>query len=109
MSMDEFIEEVTYLDKASIPIIKATCKKEYDFKNIDISFQDEQHKGVDSVSLIKQYLEVYPELNNLMLVLKKFIYETKLFSPYSGGLSSYGLFLMAVALIQYEELINENP
>ncbi len=56
MSMDEFIEEVTYLDTASIPIIKATCKKEYDFKNIDISIQDEQHKGDDSVSLIKQYL-----------------------------------------------------
>lgn len=39
-----------------------------------------------------------------MLVLKKFIYETKLFSPYCGGLSSYGLFLMSVAFIQQEEL-----
>jgi hypothetical protein len=27
MDMNEFIEEVTFLDKASIPIIKATCKK----------------------------------------------------------------------------------
>lgn len=60
MCMEEFIEEVTYLDKASIPIIKATCRKEYDFKNIDISFQDEQHKGIDSVQLIKDYLARYP-------------------------------------------------
>jgi DNA polymerase sigma len=43
-----------------------------------------------------------------MLVLKKFIYETKLFSPYSGGLSSYGLFLMAVALIQNEEFASQS-
>ena len=56
-----------------------------------------------SVELIKSYLVVYPELNDLVLVLKMFIYESKLFAPYLGGLSSYGLFLMIVAFVQMEE------
>ena len=32
-----------------------------------------------------------------------FIYESSLFAPYIGGLSSYGIFLMIVAFIQMEE------
>jgi DNA polymerase sigma len=98
--MKNFIMEVNYLEKATIPIIKATCNAELDFKSIDISYQDEQHNGLKSVELIKNYLQVYPEAENLVLVLKKFIYESKLFAPYHGGLSSYALFLMIIAFIQ---------
>lgn len=36
--------------------------------------------------------------------MKKFIYESKLFAPYHGGLSSYALFLMIIAFIQNEEM-----
>lgn len=35
-------------------------------------------------------------------MLKKFIYCTNIYDPYSGGLSSYGLILMIVAYLQNE-------
>lgn len=48
------------------------------------------------------YLEVYPQLESLIFVLKKFIYLSNLSAPYLGGISSYGLILMIVAYIQQE-------
>lgn len=38
----------------------------------------------------------------LIFILKKFIYASNLFSPYTGGISSYGLILMIVAYLQNE-------
>jgi DNA polymerase sigma len=74
----------------------------YKFKTVDISFRDDMHNGLESVEVNKKYLEMYPELNNLLLVLKKFIYQCNVFGPYSGGLSSYGLFLMILGYLQNE-------
>ncbi len=47
-------------------------------------------------------------MESLIFVLKKFIYASNLFAPYSGGLSSYGLILMIVAFIQNEQKRLEN-
>lgn len=47
------------------------------------------------------YLDYYPQLQHLIFILKKFIYTSKLFGPYKGGLSSYGLILMIIAYIQH--------
>lgn len=57
---------------------------------------------MNSVELIQKYLSVYPQLRPLVFVLKKFIYSTNIYDPYSGGLSSYGLILMIVAYLQNE-------
>jgi non-canonical poly(A) RNA polymerase PAPD5/7 len=62
------------------------------------------------VALIKEYLDIYPQLRSLTFILKKFIYCARLFDPYSGGISSYGLILMIVAFIQNmnrEKKLNE--
>ena len=48
------------------------------------------------------YVEIYPQLESLIFVLKKFIYLSNLSAPYLGGISSYGLILMIVAYIQQE-------
>lgn len=47
-------------------------------------------------------MSIYPQLKSLTFILKKFIYTARLFDPYSGGISSYGLILMIVAYIQNE-------
>ena len=52
------------------------------------------------MELIQQYLGIYPQLRPLTFILKKFIYSARLFDPYSGGISSYGLILMIVAYLQ---------
>ena len=58
--MNKLIGETTFLDKASVPIIKAVCTGEYRYKSVDISFQHEYHNGLQSVELIKSYLKIYP-------------------------------------------------
>ena len=47
-------------------------------------------------------IEIYPQLESLIFVLKKFIYLSNLSAPYLGGISSYGLILMIVAYIEQE-------
>lgn len=47
-------------------------------------------------------LDYYKELRPLAFVLKTFIYSSNLYDTYQGGLSSYGLILMIVALLQGE-------
>jgi hypothetical protein len=44
-----------YLDKASVPIIKAECTEKYHSKHIDITFQNDFHNGLESVRLINYY------------------------------------------------------
>ena len=98
--MKEEIENIKFIKTASVPILKIQCTEQYIEKKIDITYQDEKHNGLQSVVLIQQYLEIYPQLRSLTFILKKFIYSARLFDPYSGGISSYGLILMIVAYIQ---------
>ena len=48
------------------------------------------------------FIAIYPQLESLIFVLKKFIYLSNLSAPYLGGISSYGLILMIVAFIEQE-------
>lgn len=89
-----------FIKTAAVPIIKIQSTKKYDGKKIDITFKDDKHNGLVSVELIKNYLSIYSQLRPLVFVLKKFIYCTNIYDPYSGGLSSYGLILMIVAFLQ---------
>jgi DNA polymerase sigma len=45
---------------------------------------------------------LYPPLESLTFILKKFIYVSGLSAPYKGGISSYALVLMIVAYMQNE-------
>lgn len=89
-----------FIRTASVPIIKVQCTKKYEEKKIDITYQDKNHNGLESVKLINEYLDIYPQLRSLIFVLKKFMYSVNIYDPYTGGLSSYGLILMIVAFMQ---------
>lgn len=99
-TMIDEVETVKFIKTASVPLVKIQCSKKYNSKKIDITYKDENHNGLDSVELILKYLGIYPQLRPLVFVLKKFIYSTNIYDPYSGGLSSYGLILMIVAYLQ---------
>lgn len=49
---------------------------------------------------LPSYIDLYPPLESLTFILKKFIYLSGLSAPYKGGISSYALVLMIVAFIQ---------
>lgn len=62
----------------------------------------ENHFGLKTVDLVKEYLNTYKVLKPIILALKTLLKNGNLNDPYKGGLSSYGLILMVVSFIQSE-------
>lgn len=88
---------IKVLDKASVPIVKLTDAKT-DTK-IDISFN--MNNGVKSANLIKDFMQMYPVLPKLVLVLKQFLLQRDLNEVFMGGISSYSLILLTISFLQH--------
>lgn len=123
-----WITRVTYIEQASVPIVKLQCSpialmnsagkkfpknpkyaSIYDERfsiPIDITHMTDIHNGVKCVNLVKEYLLDCWFIEPLILVLKQMLKVNSLNDPYKGGLSSYGLLLMIVAFIQYRKFNN---
>ncbi|XP_022176531.1 non-canonical poly(A) RNA polymerase PAPD5-like isoform X1 [Myzus persicae] len=89
-------ENIQVLDKASVPIVKMTDKAT-DVR-VDISFN--MNNGVKSAEMIKHYMDVFPMLPKLVLVLKQFLAQRDMNEVFYGGISSYSLILMVVSFLQ---------
>lgn len=76
------IEETKYIPTATMPVLKVKCSKNYLYKRIDISLQEQKHYGLLSVQLVKDYLLAYEPLKPLTLVLKHFLYCSNLSDTY---------------------------
>ena len=94
-------DNIKVLDKASVPIIKVTETKT-DLR-IDISFN--MINGVKSAALIKEYLNEYPCLRYLAMVLKQFLLQRDLNEVWTGGIGSYSLILMIVSFLQVNKIM----
>ena len=57
------------------------------------------HMGIKCCHFITEKLQEYPALDQLVLVLKKFLALRNLNSPFLGGLNSYGLIILLVAFM----------
>lgn len=79
-----------------MPIIKVT-ETRTDLR-LDISFN--MVNGVKSAALIKEYLNEYPCLRYLAMVLKQFLLQRDLNEVWTGGIGSYSLILMIVSFLQ---------
>lgn len=101
----DLIKETKYIKTATVPVIKITAVEKYLSRKIDITlreFKDSKHNGEACVELIRDYIKTYKVFKPLILVLKQLIYNAKLYDPYQGGISSYGLILMLVTYLQYK-------
>ena len=103
-----FVENIKYLNKAKVPIIKIKTTKEYNNTMIDITLKTKEHFGLKCVKLIKYYLGKYESLEPLLFPLKTILKVGELNDPYNGGLSSYALILMIVNFLEYQKQINKN-
>jgi non-canonical poly(A) RNA polymerase PAPD5/7 len=68
--------------------------------HIDITFQSKSHMGLKCSEMIKSFMEVEQLLRPLVLVLKMLVDIYEISDPYKGGLSSYAITLMVIALLQ---------
>lgn len=70
------------------------------------------HLGIQSSILVQQYMQTYPNLKEVSIVLKKFLANVDLNTPYFGGISSYSLVLLLVAYMNYfkiKDALNMTP
>ncbi|XP_041377060.1 terminal nucleotidyltransferase 4B-like [Gigantopelta aegis] len=89
---------IKVLDKASVPIVKMTDLATE--VKVDISFNMVNNNGVASAELIQDYLQKYPNLQYLVLVLKQFLLQRDLNEVFTGGISSYSLTLLTISFLQ---------
>jgi hypothetical protein len=68
--------------------------------SLDISFEGGHHTGLHANRLVGTLLEETPAIRPIVLVLKEYMKERGLMESYSGGLSSYALFLMVARFLQ---------
>jgi len=71
--------------------------------NIDITQMTDHHNGLECVGVVQDYLKENEIIEPIMFVLKQLLKASNLNNPYSGGLSSYALFLMVVSFLQSHE------
>ncbi|MES1904800.1 MAG: Non-canonical poly(A) RNA polymerase papd5 [Paramarteilia canceri] len=90
---------ILILDKAAVPIIKFRSVH-YDLR-VDITFNTKN--GTKASAYIKNALNVNPVLKQLIMILKQFLLQRDANEVYHGGISSYSLILMAIALMKKYE------
>jgi non-canonical poly(A) RNA polymerase PAPD5/7 len=103
-----FVENIKYLNKAKVPIIKIKTTKEYNNTLVDITLQTKEHFGLKCVNLIKGFLNEYESLEPLLFPLKTILKVGELNDPYNGGLSSYALILMIVNFFEFRKKMNKS-
>lgn len=103
-----FVENIKYLNKAKVPIIKIKTTKEFNNTMVDITLQTKEHFGLKCVNLIKGFLKEYESLEPLLFSLKTILKIGELNDPYNGGLSSYALILMIVNFFEYQKKLNKD-
>lgn len=110
---------------ASVPIIKLECnilksldsettasiRQSYAFNfeeiftiKFDITFAQmnplKEHPTLKEVEFIKETAVIFPQLKQLLFVLKRYLKIQKLNSCFHGGLSSFSLFFLLIAFIK---------
>lgn len=84
------------VEKTAVPIIKFVDKKTQ--VNVDIIFN--RHSGLASAEVTCRFVQMYPYLPKLVMVLKQFLVQRSLNEVFKGGISSYSLILMVVSFLQ---------
>ena len=122
-----YIKNILPISSASVPVIKLACdlSKEPSFlneinsliKNNDIDYNDisklffditffETENELEKIpsELMLDYIKdctlLYPQIFDIVYIMKRFLFNTKLNKSYQGGISSYSLFLMTLAFIK---------
>ncbi|OMJ71660.1 hypothetical protein SteCoe_30056 [Stentor coeruleus] len=81
---------------AKVPILKMKDRKTGIY--LDISFNLDN--GLQGISVVKEYLEKYPEAKYIVCVVKYFLKQRGLNDTYSGGVGSFLLFCLVISSIQ---------
>ncbi|XP_038899128.1 terminal nucleotidyltransferase 4B [Benincasa hispida] len=96
LSQKGIAKKIQVIGKARVPIIKFVEK--LSGISFDISF--DVQNGPKAADFIKGAISKWPPLRPLCLILKVFLQQRELNEVYSGGLGSYALLTMLMAMLQ---------
>ncbi|GAB5369832.1 hypothetical protein AAMO2058_001440200, partial [Amorphochlora amoebiformis] len=99
-----WVHSVKALLATKMPILKVTAVMDGTRIPIDVTFDSPSHRGLSTRAFVRGLCSEYRELAPLTLVLKQFLVTKGLNDPYKGGLTSYGLVLMVVSVLQRDRL-----
>lgn len=98
------MRSIQIIEHTVIPVIKVATKDSRSKSlHLDISFDSDGHHGLEAVQMVTKMLDEIPTIRPLVLVLKRFLSEKGLLTAYTGGLSSYGLFLLVTRYLQEQK------
>jgi hypothetical protein len=92
---------IKLIERTVVPVIKVSTKDtRARVVQLDISFDSPEHHGLEANAMVAQILEELPLIRPLMLILKQFLLDRGLLTAYTGGISSYCLFLIVARYLQ---------
>jgi len=94
------VESVDAILSATIPVLKICFSLGKSKVNVDLTVQDDNHRGITSAQFVSKLVSRFPTLMPVFLALKQLMFFCNFHEPYKGGLSSYGLFLMTAFYYQ---------
>ncbi|VFQ80047.1 unnamed protein product [Cuscuta campestris] len=96
LSQKKIAKKIQVIAKARVPIIKFIEKKSG--ISFDLSF--DLQNGPKAAEFIVDAVSKWPPLRPLCLILKIFLQQRELNEVYSGGIGSYGLLVMLIAMLR---------
>ncbi|XP_047962574.1 terminal nucleotidyltransferase 4B-like isoform X2 [Salvia hispanica] len=105
LSQRGIAKKMQVIARARVPIIKFVEKKSgFAF---DISF--DVHNGPKAAEFIKDAVSKWPPLKPLCLILKVFLQQRELNEVYTGGIGSYALLSMLIAMLRTQRDNQTSP
>ena len=131
-----YINNIIPIFSASVPVIKLECDLCNDdsfshevnnlIKKCNLSYNDvtklyfditffevenEQNKIPSELMIdyIKETTMIYPQVIDIVYIMKRFLFNRKLNKSYQGGISSYSLFLLTLAFVKFYKNNYEIP
>ncbi|CAD8112352.1 unnamed protein product [Paramecium primaurelia] len=99
-----FIKDVKVIDNARKPVLKMQCSQEFQNKLIDITISKNDHSGRKTANSMIEFQKEFKQFKSLALILKFYFKSINLLNSYQGGLNSYCILTMILALLQIKRV-----
>ena len=77
-----YFKNINYIGATTVPLIKIKTNGNFGVASVDISLQDNNHYGIQCVSLVNFLIQKYPVLTPMVLALKHILKQANLNDPY---------------------------
>uniref|UniRef100_A0A7S1KL45 Polynucleotide adenylyltransferase n=1 Tax=Percolomonas cosmopolitus TaxID=63605 RepID=A0A7S1KL45_9EUKA len=96
------VSQVQVIVGANVPIMKIQERKTQHWFDLHVDY--DRSKNVNLVvNFVNSQLETYPALRYLVLVVKYFLKQRGMNDAATGGMSSFGVFLMCLSMMQQHD------